>query len=163
MESTLDIAEFQDGGSLMDKAVYDLTVSSLEHAREGSSLAAQGVQLYTNCQRTKKGGWRAGGLLLLLALLAEACAGGPLTTREKGALVGGGIGAGAGALIHGGTGAAIGGALGALSGGLIGDQLQGQEYRQAGQQRQINRQQRELNRQRRELRRLQRRQAEEDY
>jgi hypothetical protein len=48
----------------------------------------------------------------------------PLSTREKGALIGGGPGAGIGALMGGGTGAAIGGALGAGGGALIGDQMQ---------------------------------------
>ncbi len=101
-------------------------------------------------------------LLLVLMVLTGGCAGGPLTTREKGGLLGGGLGAGAGALIGGGKGAAIGGALGLLTGGLIGDQFQGQEHRQAWLQRQGNRQQRELNRQKRELRAL-RRHQEEDY
>jgi uncharacterized protein YcfJ len=48
----------------------------------------------------------------------------PLTTREKGALIGGGAGAGIGALAGGGTGAAIGGAAGALGGAVVGDQIQ---------------------------------------
>jgi len=48
----------------------------------------------------------------------------PLTTREKGALIGGGAGVGTGALLGGGTGAVIGGALGAGGGLLVGDQLQ---------------------------------------
>jgi hypothetical protein len=48
----------------------------------------------------------------------------PLTTREKGALIGGGVGVGTGALLGGGTGAVIGGALGAGGGLLVGDQLQ---------------------------------------
>ena len=51
----------------------------------------------------------------------------PLNKREKGALIGGGAGAGVGALIGGGTGAAIGGALGAGGGALIGDQMQKQD------------------------------------
>jgi len=108
------------------------------------------------------------GLVMLISILVLGGCSQPLSTREKGTLLGGGLGAASGAIIGSavgspGAGAAIGGAMGALGGGLVGDQLQGQEYRQAGQQRQINRQQRELNRQRRELRRLQRRQAEEDY
>jgi uncharacterized protein YcfJ len=48
----------------------------------------------------------------------------PLSTREKGALIGGGAGLGVGALVGGGTGAAIGGAAGALGGALVGDQMQ---------------------------------------
>ena len=63
----------------------------------------------------------------------------PLTTREKGALVGAGIGAGTGALLGKGKGAAIGGAAGALGGAIVGDQMQrreGQQYN-SDQQRQI--------------------------
>jgi len=51
----------------------------------------------------------------------------PLSTREKGALIGGAGGAGIGALAGGGTGAVIGGAAGALGGGVVGDQMQRRE------------------------------------
>jgi outer membrane lipoprotein SlyB len=51
----------------------------------------------------------------------------PLTTREKGALIGGGAGAGIGGIAGGGTGAAIGGAAGALGGAVVGDQMQRRE------------------------------------
>ena len=69
----------------------------------------------------------------------------PLSTREKGAGIGALGGAAAGGLIgaavgHPGTGAAIGGALGLGSGALIGDQLQGQEKKQAEQQKAIDQQ-----------------------
>lgn len=64
-------------------------------------------------------GIAAGALLLTCVSCSE-----PLSTREKGALIGGGTGAGVGALTGGGTGAAIGGAAGALGGGVIGDQMQ---------------------------------------
>ena len=94
----------------------------------------------------------------------------PLTTREKGALVGGGLGAASGAIIGGavgspGAGAAIGGAMGALGGGLVGDQLQGQENRSAHQQREIEQQNREIQRQRRDSERLKQRARsdEENY
>ncbi|HWH79019.1 MAG TPA: hypothetical protein VNT76_16665 [Candidatus Binatus sp.] len=64
---------------------------------------------------------------LLLGTVA-GCAGGNLSTREKGA----GIGALGGAAVgHPGAGAAIGGALGLGAGALVGDQLQGQEIKQA--------------------------------
>jgi hypothetical protein len=89
----------------------------------------------------------------------SGCSGGALTTREKGigigalggAAVGGIIGAAVGSP---GTGAAVGGALGAGTGYLVGDQLQGQDNRQADQQRQIESNQAELDRQRRELEQL---------
>jgi outer membrane lipoprotein SlyB len=55
----------------------------------------------------------------------------PLTTREKGALIGGGAGAGIGGIAGGGTGAAIGGAAGALGGAVVGDQME-QERRRRG-------------------------------
>jgi uncharacterized protein YcfJ len=95
-----------------------------------------------------------GAVVLTLAGCSQ-----PLTTREKGVLTGGALGAGAGAIIGAatgspGAGAAIGGALGAVGGGLTGDQLQRQETIQAEQQRQIEEQQRELERQRREMERM---------
>lgn len=106
-------------------------------------------------KRLRKGtsGALAGALLIMVAGCSQ-----PLTTREKGALVGGALGAGTGALIGGGKGAAIGGALGAVGGGLTGDQLQRQETIQAEQQRQIQQQQYELERQRQEIERLKRQQ-----
>ena len=67
-------------------------------------------------------------VLLSFSTIMAACASGPLTGREKGALAGGALGAGAGAIIgnqvhhHTGAGAAIGGAAGALGGAIIGDQ-----------------------------------------
>src|SRR5947208_3186032 len=78
-------------------------------------------------------------LLLAGALFTSGCAGGPLTTREKGAGIGALGGAAAGGLIgsavgHPGAGAAIGGGLGLGAGALVGDQVQGQQndnYRQA--------------------------------
>jgi hypothetical protein len=59
----------------------------------------------------------AGVLLLTLATLVSGCAGGELTSREKGAGIGALGGAAAGGLIgaatgHAGAGAAIGGVLG---------------------------------------------------
>ncbi len=75
--------------------------------------------------------------LLLLAgmLMVAGCAGGPLTTREKGAGIGALGGAAAGGLVgsavgHPGAGALVGGALGLGAGALVGDQLQGREYRE---------------------------------
>src|SRR5581483_440518 len=79
------------------------------------------------------------------ALLLTGCAGGPLTTREKGA----GIGALGGA-------AAIGGALGLAARALVGDQLQAHEITNYQQQQQINRNQAEINRNRQDIQRLQR-------
>ena len=87
------------------------------------------------------------------------CAGGDLSTREKGAGIGALGGAAAGGLIgaavgHPGAGAAIGGALGLGSGALVGDQLQGQQNRQTDQQRQTDANQAEIERQRKELEEL---------
>jgi outer membrane lipoprotein SlyB len=97
-----------------------------------------------------------GALLLISAI---GCSGGPMTTREKGAGIGALGGAAAGGLIGAavgrpGAGAAIGGVLGLGTGALVGDQLQGQDHKQADQQRQIDSNQAELDRQRRELERL---------
>jgi phage tail tape-measure protein len=96
--------------------------------------------------------------LFVLAGLV-GCAGGGLTTREKGAGIGALGGAAAGGIIgaavgHSGAGAAIGGALGLGAGALVGDQMQGQEQTQSNQQNQINANQAELDRQRRELEQL---------
>ncbi|HEY7219300.1 MAG TPA: glycine zipper domain-containing protein, partial [Candidatus Binatia bacterium] len=65
-------------------------------------------------------------------VLLAGCAGGGLTTREKGAGIGALGGATAGGIIgsavrHPAAGAAIGAALGLGAGALVGDQLQGRE------------------------------------
>jgi phage tail tape-measure protein len=94
------------------------------------------------------------------ALLLSGCAGGPLSTREKGAGIGALGGAAAGGLVgaavgHPGAGAAIGGALGLGAGALVGDQLQGHEITNYRQQQQINRNQAEIDRNRQQIQRLQ--------
>jgi phage tail tape-measure protein len=104
-------------------------------------------------------------LFLAGALLITGCAGGPLSTREKGAGIGALGGAAAGGLIGSavgrpGVGAAVGGGLGLGAGALIGDQLQGQENTNYQQQQQINRNQAEINRSRQEIERLKRQQSE---
>jgi outer membrane lipoprotein SlyB len=103
----------------------------------------------------------AGVILIYVLLLSSivGCSGGSLTTREKGAGIGALGGAAVGGIIGStvgapGAGAAIGGALGLGAGALIGDQMQGQEMKQADQQRQIDANQAELDRQRRELERV---------
>ncbi|HXV81332.1 MAG TPA: OmpA family protein [Candidatus Binatia bacterium] len=85
----------------------------------------------------------------ILFILTSACAGGSLTTREKGAGIGALGGAAAGGAIgaavgNPGAGAAIGGVLGLGTGALIGDQLQGQEMKQAEQQKAIDQQRAEI-------------------
>jgi hypothetical protein len=104
-------------------------------------------------------------LLLAGTLIVIGCAGGPLTTREKGAGIGALGGAAAGGLIgsavgHPGAGAAIGGGLGLGAGALVGDQLQGQENQNYKQNEQIRRNNAELERQRYELERLRRQRGE---
>jgi phage tail tape-measure protein len=99
------------------------------------------------------------------ALLLTGCAGGPLTTREKGAGIGALGGAATGGIVgaavgHPGAGAAIGGALGLGAGALVGDQLQGHEITNYRQQQQINRNQYEIDRNRQEIQRLQRQRGE---
>jgi outer membrane protein OmpA-like peptidoglycan-associated protein len=84
-----------------------------------------------------------------LFVLTSGCAGGSLTTREKGAGIGALGGAAAGGAIgaavgNPGVGAAVGGALGLGAGALIGDQLQGQEIKQAEQQKAIDQQRAEI-------------------
>jgi len=98
----------------------------------------------------------------LLALMVAGCAGGDISTREKGAGIGALGGAAAGGIIGAavgrpGVGAAIGGALGLGTGALIGDQLQGQENRQKEQQKSIDQQRVELDKNRALLDELKRR------
>jgi outer membrane lipoprotein SlyB len=93
--------------------------------------------------------------LTVTALLGAGCAGGPLSTREKGAGIGALGGAAAGGIIgsavgHPAAGALIGGGLGLGAGALIGDQLQGQENRDYEQEREIRRNQAEIDRLRRQ-------------
>jgi phage tail tape-measure protein len=102
---------------------------------------------------------------VIVAPLIAGCAGGSLTTREKGAGIGALGGAAAGGIIgsavrHPGAGAAIGSVLGLGAGALIGDQLQGREAQATNQDVQIQRNQLELERQRLELEELRRRQPE---
>ena len=97
----------------------------------------------------------------LVSLLVAGCAGGPLTTREKGAGIGALGGATVGGLIgtavhHPALGAAIGTGVGLGAGALIGDQLQGRENQAAEQDDQIYQNQQELQRQRAELNALKR-------
>ena len=99
------------------------------------------------------------GLILAILLAGTVGCSAPLSTREKGALVGTGVGAATGAAVgsavgHPGAGAAIGGALGLGAGALIGDQLQAQEQTQYEQQQQLEKDRVELERQRMQLERL---------
>ena len=85
----------------------------------------------------------------IFCVLTSGCASGSLTTREKGAGIGALGGAATGGAIgaavgHPGIGAAVGGALGLGAGALIGDQLQGQEMKQAEQQKAIDQQRAEI-------------------
>jgi hypothetical protein len=105
------------------------------------------------------------GMTAFLGTLTLGCAGGSLTTREKGAGIGALGGAAAGGLIgsavrHPAAGAAIGGVLGLGAGALIGDQLQGRENQAKDQDISIQRNQLELERQRIELEELKRRRPE---
>ena len=104
-------------------------------------------------------------LILAGALLVAGCAGGPLSTREKGAGIGALGGAAAGGIIgaavgHPGAGAAIGGSLGLGAGALVGDQLQGQENTNYRQQQQIQSNQNQINRSRQDIERLKAQQKE---
>jgi osmotically inducible lipoprotein OsmB len=76
---------------------------------------------------------------LAVPLTMSACSGQPLTTREKGTLGGGAIGAGGGALIglavgHPLAGAAIGGVVGAGTGFAVGNHMQNEENRHNSQE-----------------------------
>src|SRR5688500_3022779 len=103
--------------------------------------------------------------IVATTLLLAGCAGGPLTTREKGAGIGALGGAAAGGLIGAavgrpGTGAAVGGLLGLGAGALIGDQLQGQDNKQKEQQKAIDQQHAELEKNRALIEELRKRNIE---
>jgi hypothetical protein len=75
--------------------------------------------------------------VIVVAVALVAGCSEPLSTREKGALIGGGIGAGTGAVVgsavgHTGAGALIGAGVGVVSGAVIGDAVQAKQ-RQAAQ------------------------------
>lgn len=104
-------------------------------------------------------------LLVAAILFVAGCAGGELTTREKGAGIGALGGAAAGGLVGAavgrpGVGAAVGGALGLGAGALIGDQLQGQENKQKEQQKAIDQQRAELEKNRALIEELRKRNIE---
>lgn len=96
----------------------------------------------------------------LTATMSVGCAGGPMTTREKGAGVGALGGAAAGGLIgtafgRPGMGAAIGAGTGLAAGALVGDYMQGQEQTQYQyNQQQIQQNERVIERNRYETQRL---------
>jgi uncharacterized membrane protein YebE (DUF533 family) len=100
------------------------------------------------------------------AFVLAGCSGQPLSTREKGTLGGGVLGAGTGAIIgaavgHPAAGAAIGGALGAGTGYVVGNAMQNQEATSQQQQGQMESQQREIQSQRRQIEQLQQQQNTE--
>ena len=102
------------------------------------------------------------GAAFLLAgcVVLTGCSGEPMSTRAKGTLGGGVLGAGAGAIVgaavgHPAAGAAIGGALGAGTGYVVGNSLQNQEATSQQQQGQIQYQQREIQSQRHQIQALQ--------
>jgi outer membrane protein OmpA-like peptidoglycan-associated protein len=109
--------------------------------------------------------WRRAGAVFIAVSLIGGCSGGALTTREKGAGIGALGGAAAGGIVGAavgrpGVGAAVGGALGLGTGALIGDQLQGQENRQAEQQKAIDQQRVELEKNRALIEELKKRNIE---
>ena len=101
-------------------------------------------------------------VLSFTTVTLAACAGGPMTTREKGAGIGALGGAAAGGIIgsfvgHPGAGAAIGGGAGLAAGALIGDYMQGQEQAEYQyNQQQIQQNQRTIERNRQESQQLRR-------
>jgi phage tail tape-measure protein len=104
-------------------------------------------------------------LFLAGALTVIGCAGGPLTTREMGAGIGTLGGAAAGGLVgsavgHPAAGALIGGGLGLGAGALIGDQMQGQQNQNTRQDEAIRQNQQETDRQQLEIERLRQQRGE---
>src|SRR5712671_770329 len=106
--------------------------------------------------KLQKGMILAVALVLGAAFALAGCSGQPLSTRAKGTLGGGVLGAGTGAIVgaavgHPAAGAAIGGALGAGTGYVVGSALQNQENVSRQQQGAIEYQQREIQSQRRQI------------
>jgi outer membrane protein OmpA-like peptidoglycan-associated protein len=106
-----------------------------------------------------------GALFIAALFLIGGCAGGELSTREKGAGIGALGGAAAGGIIgaavgHPGAGAAIGGALGLGTGALVGDQLQGQQNKQKEQQQALDQQRAEIDKNRALIEELKKRNLE---
>ena len=111
-------------------------------------------------RKSNIGSMAVAALVLSAAFALAGCTGQPLSTREKGTLGGGVLGAGTGAIIgaavgHPGAGAAIGGALGAGTGYVVGNAMQNQEVTSQQQQGQMQYQQREIQSQRRQIQQLQ--------
>jgi hypothetical protein len=102
---------------------------------DAGKIARIGSGKQASTQRKGRKLWQycAGTLALMGTLSLAGCYGPPLSTREKGTLIGGAVGAGGGALIGSsvgspGAGAVIGGLVGAGSGYLIGNQMQNREW-----------------------------------
>src|SRR5258707_8563071 len=98
-------------------------------------------------------------LAAMMVVAVIGCEGEPLSTREKGTLVGTGLGAATGAIVgaavgHPLAGASIGGVLGGGTGFLAGNALQNEESHQRQLDAEISAQQREIERQRREIEEL---------
>jgi hypothetical protein len=99
-------------------------------------------------------------LFVAVAIMAvAACSGQPLSTREKGTFIGGGLGAATGAIIGAAVGAplagaAIGAGVGGLGGYVVGNEMQNNENANAQTQAQISSQQREIENQHRQIQQL---------
>src|SRR3989442_12681743 len=81
-------------------------------------------------------------LLLAVTLLGSIGCSGPLSRRERGGLIGAGLGAGTGAIIgstggHAAVGALIGGTIGVVAGGVIVGRTMGQGSGRDDRQQQI--------------------------
>ena len=133
---------------------------------EGWSSVSSSSGLHRGKGTLRSGMTVMGALSLVTTLVLAGCSGQPLSTREKGTLGGGVLGAGSGAIIgaavgHPGAGAAIGGVLGAGTGYVVGNSLQNQEVSSQQQGNQIEYQQREIQSQRRQIQQLQQEQQTE--
>src|ERR1700730_3865134 len=102
---------------------------------DADKIARIGLGKQASTQRKGRKLWQycAGTLALMGTLSLAGCYDPPLSTREKGTLIGGAVGAGGGALIGSsvgspGAGGVLGGLVGAGSGDLIGDQMQNREW-----------------------------------
>src|ERR1700675_2845463 len=134
-----------------------MTPSEPQEERYGKEEGEQ--IMFSSSKRPNRGVMAVGAMALLGAFALAGCSGQPLSTREKGTLAGGVLGAGTGAIVGSavgapGSGAAIGSALGAGTGLAVGNALQNQEVQQEQTGSQISHQQREIEQQRQDIERL---------
>jgi len=149
-----------------------LIIKREDRKLETETLAALGIfRVASRSGRRKTVNQRLGqAICVIMAAIAlvvvAGCSGEPLSTREKGTLIGGGVGAATGAIIGAavgapGAGAAIGGAIGGVGGFAVGNSMQNNENQQKQTQSQISSQQQQIQQQQQQIQQLKQQQETE--